>query len=90
MVIIILIGVFIALIVAFVLVIQYPELLSQITTYVDALIYYLGQAMDIVWIFVPKTITIALMSIAIAIEVIYLGYQLVMWILKKIPVANIK
>lgn len=90
MVIIILIGVFIALIVAFVLVIQYPDLLSQITTYVDALIYYLGQAMDIVWIFVPKTITIALMSIAIAIEVIYLGYQLVMWILKKIPVANIK
>lgn len=90
MVIVILIGVFIALIVAFILVIQYPELLSQITTYVDALIYYLGQAMDIVWIFVPKTITIALMSIAIAIEVIYLGYQLVMWILKKIPVANIK
>lgn len=90
MVIVILIGVFIALIVSFVLAIVFPDLASVVSTYLDALIYYIGQGMDIVWLFVPKTITIVLMSLAISVEVIYLGYLLVMWILKKIPVANIK
>lgn len=90
MVIVILIGVFIALIVAFILVIQFPELLPALQTYLDALIYYLGQAMEIVWLFVPKAITVPLMSLAISVEVITLGYHFVMWILKKVPTANIK
>ena len=90
MVIVILIGVFIALIVSFVLSIVFPDLSSVVSTYLDALIYYIGQGMDIVWLFVPKTITLVLMSLAISVEVIYLGYLLIMWIIKKIPVANIK
>lgn len=56
---------------------------------VDALIFYLGQAMDIVWLFVPKTVTIALMTLAIGVEVVVLGYKFVMWILRKIPMAGI-
>lgn len=90
MVIIILIGVFIAIFVSLVLVITFPELLSTVPSYVDAIIYYLGQGMDIVWLFVPKTITIALMSLAISIEVIVLGYKFVMWILRKVPTAGIR
>lgn len=89
MVTIILIGLLIALVVALVFVIEFPELLSAVSTYVDALIYYLGQAMDIVWLFVPKAITVPLMTLAITIEVIYLGYKFVMWILRKIPMASI-
>ncbi len=90
MVIFIVITVFIAIIVAFIFAIQYPALLGTLTQYVDALIYYLGQAMDIVWLFVPKAITVPLMTLAISIEIIVLGYRFIMWILKKIPVANIK
>lgn len=90
MVIIILIGVFVAIFVALVLVITFPELASTVPSYVDAIIYYMGQGMDIVWLFVPKTITIALMTLAIGIEVIVLGYKLVMWIIRKIPTASIR
>lgn len=85
----IIIAAFIAIIVAYLLIIQFPELASQIGSILDALIYYLGQAMEIVWLFVPRTITVTLMSLAIAVEVIVLGYKFVMWILRKIPTAGI-
>lgn len=85
----ILLAAFIALIVAYILIIQFPELATQISTIFDALVFYLGQAMDIVWLFVPKTITVTLMSLAIAVEVVVLGYKFVMWILRKIPTAGI-
>lgn len=86
----IILAAFIAIIVATILVIEFPAIAPQILTAVDAIIYYLGQAMDIVWLFVPKEITITLMTLAIAVEFIVLGYKFVMWILKKIPTAGIK
>lgn len=85
----IIIAAIIAIIVAYLLVIQFPDLLPAVASGVDAIVYYLGQAMDIVWLFIPKTITIALMSLAIGIEIIVLGYKFVMWILRKIPTAGI-
>ena len=89
MVVAILIGVFIALVAAYILVIQFPGLVPAVGSAVDALIFYLGQAMDIVWLFVPKAVTIALMTLAIGVEVVVLGYKFVMWILRKIPMAGI-
>lgn len=89
MVIFIIIAAFIALVVLYVMSIEFPELAPQLASALDAIIYYLGQAMDIVWLFIPKTITIALMSLAIAVEVIVMGYKFIMWILRKIPVAGI-
>lgn len=89
MVTLILIGVFIAIFVGLVLVIQFPSLIDVIYTYVDAIIYYVGQGLDIVWLFVPKALTVPLMSLAIAVEVIVLGYKFVMWIVRKIPTASI-
>lgn len=85
----IILAAFIAIIVAYILIIEFPALAPQVTSVVDSIIFYLGQAMDIVWLFVPKTITITLMSLAIAVEVIVLGYKFVMWILRKIPTAGI-
>lgn len=81
---------FIVLIGVYILVIEFPAVIDTITTAADALLFYIGQALDIVWVFVPKTATIALMSICIAVEGIYLGYVFIMWILRKIPVAGIK
>lgn len=89
MIMLIIIAAFIAIVVAYILIIQFPELAPQVTSVLDAIVYYLGQAMDIVWLFVPKTITVALMSLSIAVEVIVLGYKFVMWILRKIPTAGI-
>lgn len=89
MVIIILIGVFLAIFVAVVLVIQFPQLLDVIPTYLDALIFYIGQAMDIVWLFVPRALTVPLMALAVSVEVLVLLYKFVMWIIRKIPMAGI-
>lgn len=85
----ILIAAFIAIIVAYLLVISFPGIADVVVSAADALIFYLGQAMDIVWLFVPKAVTVTLMSLAIAVEVIVLGYKFVMWILRKIPTAGI-
>lgn len=85
----IIIAAIIAIIVAYLLVITFPELAPVVESALDALIFYVGQAIDIVWIFVPKTITITLMSLAIAVEIVVLGYKFVMWILRKIPTAGI-
>lgn len=90
MILMILIIAFIAIFATYVLVIEFPELAPQVSGAVDAIIFYMGQGMDIVWLFVPKTITITLMSLAIAVEVIVLGYKFIMWILKKIPMAGIE
>lgn len=90
MILMILIVAFIAILAAYILIIEFPELAPQISSAVDALVFYLGQGMDIVWLFVPKTITLTLMSLAIAVEVIVLGYKFIMWILKKIPMAGIE
>lgn len=89
MVLFIIIGAFIALVVAYVIAIEFPVVAPQITSAIDAIVFYLGQAMDIVWLFVPKAITLTLMTLAIAVEVIVLGYKFIMWILRKIPVAGI-
>lgn len=85
----IILGAFIAIIVAYILIIQFPSLASQVSTVLDAIIYYLSQAMGIVWLFVPQQLTVVLMSLAISIEVIVLAYKFVMWILRKIPTAGI-
>lgn len=82
-------GIFIALIVTYVLSINFPQLAPQLASVLDALIYYLGQAMDIVWLFVPRTITVTLMTLTISVEVVVLGYKFIMWILRKVPTAGI-
>lgn len=89
MVLFIIIAAFIGLVALYIMAIEFPSAAPQITSAIDAIIYYLGQAIDIVWIFVPREITITLMSLAIAVEVIVLGYKFIMWILRKIPMAGI-
>lgn len=85
----IILAAFILLITTYILVIQFPSLASQVGSVVDALIFYLAQAIDIVWLFVPQQITVTLMSLAIAVEFVVLGYKFVMWILRKVPTAGI-
>lgn len=85
----IILAAFILLITTYILVIQFPALAGQVSSAVDALIFYLAQAIDIVWLFIPQQITVALMSLAIAVEVVTLSYKFVMWILRKVPTAGI-
>lgn len=66
------------------------HIFDQVASYVDAIIFYLGQAIDIVWIFVPKRITILCMTFTIGANVFRWGYKFVMWMLHKIPFAHIE
>lgn len=75
-----------ALAIALIVAVQFPELADQVDSIVNALIYYMTQGMDIVWLFVPKTLTLILMSLAVAVELVVLGYKFVMWIVRKLPV----
>lgn len=64
-------------------------IISQAQTYVEAIIFYLGQAMDIVWLFVPKTIALTCMGFSVAANLVRYAYKFLMWVLRKIPFAHI-
>lgn len=80
---------FIALIGIYILVIEFPAVIDVIISAGDALLFYIGQGLDIVFVILPKTSTIVFATICISVQVIYLGYLFIMWILKKVPVADI-
>lgn len=65
------------------------SIFSQYSSYVDAIIYYLGQVIDIVWLFVPRTIALACMSFAIAGYLIKYVYKFAIWVLRKVPFLHI-
>lgn len=66
------------------------NIFTTFATYVDAIVYYLGRAMDIVWLFIPKAIAISCMTLAIAMNVFRYGYKLIMWAVKKVPFTGIR
>lgn len=50
----------------------------------------MSQGMDIVWLFLPRDYTITLIILESAVEVIIITYRVIMWSLRKLPVAAIK
>lgn len=85
----ILFGVLIGVVVTAILAISFPSVSTEIISYIDFLFQYIEQGMGIVWLFVPRSITVTLMTLVIGVEVIILGYKFVMWVLRKIPTAGI-
>lgn len=85
----ILFGLLIGVVVTAILAISFPAVSTEIISYIDFMFQYVQQAMGIVWLFVPQGLTVTLMSLVVAIEVIVLGYHFVMWVLRKIPTAGI-
>lgn len=65
--------------------IQFPGFLDAFSTYEQAIVFYLGEAMDIVWLFVPKAIFLPCMTLAIAVEVLVRTLDITKWVIEKIP-----
>lgn len=65
--------------------IQFPGFLEAFATYEQAIVFYLGEAMDIVWLFVPKAIFVPCMTLAIAVEVLVRTLDITKWVIEKIP-----
>lgn len=65
--------------------ITFPDFLEAFTTYEAALVFYMGQVMDIVWLFVPKAIFLPCMLLAISINVLTKSLDITKWVVEKIP-----
>lgn len=74
----------IALFVAFVTALVFPELATVFYEFWTACCGYLTQGTGILWLFVPRTLTVALLNIIILLEVLWYGFQIFVWIYHKI------
>lgn len=73
----------------FLLIFSIPELPSQAQGYIDTLFDYMVGATGIVANYTPLGYLLILFGIIVTVDVAILLYKLVMWILRKIPLAGI-
>lgn len=71
---------FIALFVGTIILIQFPEIATQIYEVLSALIQYLADATGILWFFIPKNLALTVLGLVFAIEVIFRAFLLFRWI----------
>lgn len=74
------IGIFIAFIAA----LSFPAVTTLFYQFWQTACTYIGQGTGILWLFVPKSLAIALLEIVIAMEVIYRAILIFSWIYAKI------
>lgn len=71
---------FIVLFVGTIVLIQFPEVATDIYITLEAFIEYISEATGILWFFLPKTLTLTVLGLVIAIEVIFRAFLLFQWI----------
>lgn len=71
---------FIALFVGTVTLIQFPAIATEIYTVIQSVITYMSQGVGILWFFLPKTLTLTVLGLVIAIEVIIRAFLIFQWI----------
>lgn len=70
--------------VAFILMIQFPEFATEIYTVLHSLIEYMGNASGILWFFLPKELTLVVLGLVLAIEVIIRSIMIFLWIYRHV------
>lgn len=71
---------FILLFVGTLVLIQFPEVATEIYSVITVVIDYISKGVGIVWFFFPKTLTLTVLGIVIAFEVVYRGILIFLWI----------
>lgn len=71
---------FIALFVGTIVLIQFPAIATEIYTVLSSLIQYLADATGLLWFFIPKNLTLTVLALVFAIEVIFRAFLLFRWI----------
>lgn len=71
---------FITLFLGTIILVQFPVLATEIYTVIGAFTGYVSDAMGIVWFFLPKNLTLTLIGIALAIELVKYGFMLFCWV----------
>lgn len=70
--------------------VSFPAMPTIVTGIIDMLFEYMGKGMGIVFLFVSKELVLALLPVVLIVENFDKLYSVAMWILKKIPMLNIK
>ena len=65
---------FIVLFVGTIVLIQFPEVATDIYVVLEAFIGYISESTGILWFFLPKTLTLTVLGLVIAIEVIFRAF----------------
>lgn len=76
---IIIIG-FIVLFIGTLTLVQFPEIATEIYVTLSGFIGYLGDASGILWFFLPKSLTIVVLELVIAIELVIRTILIFLWI----------
>lgn len=71
---------FIALFVGTIVLIQFPEVATEVYVVLESLIEYISSATGILWFFLPKTLTLTVLVLVFAIEVIFRAFLIFQWI----------
>lgn len=71
---------FIVLFIGTITLVQFPEIATEIYTVISSVIDYIGSSTGILWFFLPRTLTLTVLTLVIAIEVIYRGILIFLWI----------
>lgn len=75
---------FIALFIAFIVLVQFPEIATQIYTIIESLINYISNGTGIIWFLFPKTLTLIVFNLVIGIEVTIRALKIFLWIYDKL------
>lgn len=70
--------------------INLPNLPTEIATYLAEFTAYLTAGAAILNNYVPMNYILGLLTITIGVDVAVHGYKFILWVLKKIPILNIK
>lgn len=71
---------FIALFVGTIVLIKFPAVATEIYDIISLVIDYIGKGTGILWFFVPRQLALTIVTLVLAIEVIYRGFLLFLWI----------
>lgn len=75
---------FITLFLGTIILIQFPEIAAEIYVVLESLIEYISSATGILWFFLPKTLTLTVLALVVAIEVIFRAFLLFQWIYERL------
>lgn len=75
---------FIALFVGTIVLVQFPPIATEIYSVISAVLEYISSAMGIVWFIFPKHLTLVVVGLTIAIEIIIRNFGFFIWIYNRL------
>lgn len=75
---------FITLFLGVIILIQFPEVATEIYVVLESLIEYVSSATGVLWFFLPKNLTLTVLVLVVAIEVIFRAFLLFLWIYERL------